>query len=642
MKNPFIKVASVSLETVLGNVMENVIQIKQSLAETDAKIVVFPELSLTGYSLGDLFYQDSLLQEVVNGLQELKSVSRDYPHQLVVVGAPLVQKNRLYNTAVFIQNGQYRLVVPKSFLPNYHEFYEGRWFDSGRWINWDLIQIGKEEVAFGTKYLLAYEDIKIGCEICEDLWVTNRPSNALVDNGANVVVNLSASNEIIGKEEYRRNLVLQQSAVGNCAYIYASSGLGESSTDLVFSGHCIIASLGHLLKESIWPTKRTILEGIVDIEQIQASRRSQNTFDNKRIYRSIPVDFKQTEQTVEELVSFLRENHYEIDPLPFVPTELEERLARSHAILQIQSRGLYQRYRSTGLKTAVIGISGGLDSTLALLVLHETKKLYPDLRIIGVTMPSAGNTTNDTYQNALALMNALSIEIREIPIQAMVQEHLKAIGHPDGYQGKKDTTYENAQARMRTYLLMDIANQENGLVIGTGDLSELALGWCTYNGDHMSMYGVNSSIPKTLVKYLCESYALESENKALTDVLYKIVNTPISPELTPNKDGEMVQKTEETIGKYDLNDFFLYHIIRFGSGVKKMLVLALLAYPTQSKKEIKIALRRFLTRFFSQQFKRSCLPDGPKVGTISLSPRGDWRMPSDVDAQLWLKELDRL
>ncbi|QRG87230.1 NAD(+) synthase [Bulleidia sp. zg-1006] len=642
MKNPFIKMASVSLETALGNVMENVRQIKQSLQETDAKLVVFPELSLTGYSLGDLFHQDGLLKEVIFGLEELRVFSQSYPQQLIVVGAPLMKENRLYNTAVFIQDGEYKLVVPKTFLPNYHEFYELRWFASGMDVDCDFIMIGKEEVAFGKHYLLKDGEIKIGCEICEDLWVVNRPSNVLVENGANVIVNLSASNEMIGKAKYRRHLVLQQSAIGHCAYIYASSGLGESSTDLVFSGHCMIAGEGHLLKEMIWPLKRTILEAIVDMDKIIASRRSLNTFGNGLLFPSIEVDLGQVEESVEEMVSFLHENHYDVNPFPFVPREKKERIERSRAVLQMQSRALFQRYKATGLKTAVIGVSGGLDSTLALLVLHETRKLYPDLRMIGVTMPSYGNTTNYTYQNALDLMEALNIEVREIPIQEMVQEHLKAIGHPTSYQGEGDTTYENAQARMRTYLLMDIANQEKGLVIGTGDLSELALGWCTYNGDHMSMYGVNSSIPKTLVKYICESYALETENKALSDVLHRIVNIPISPELTPNQNGEIVQKTEEVIGKYDLNDFFLYHMIRFGSSVKKLVTLAMVAYPSQSKKEIKLALERFLKRFFSQQFKRSCLPDGPKVGTISLSPRGDWRMPSDVSGEVWLKELNCL
>lgn len=642
MRSPFIKVASVSLEVQLANVLENVRRIEESFENTDAKIVVYPELCLTGYTCADLFHQEELIQSVLDGLMELKKVSTRHPHRLMVVGAPLQREFHLYNCAVFLLNGEIKWVLPKIYLPNYNEFYEARWFESGSQAKPGFLELDHDYVPFGTGFLLIDQDLIIGGEICEDLWVPNRPSNDQVLAGANVIVNLSASNELIGKESYRRQLVLQQSAVGNCAYLYASCGLGESSTDLVFSGHCLIAQNGHLLKESIWPVSTQITEAILDLDQIQANRRRQGTFQTNDAFSEIQIDLDLSEKNLDQELSFLSKNHYTVDPFPFVPRGQEERLERSKRILAIQSRGLYQRLKATGIRTAVIGVSGGLDSTLALLVLHETRKLLPNLRILGITMPSVGNTTDYTYQNALKLMRVLQVDSREIPIQEMVKDHLEKIGHPGYYQGEGDTTYENAQARMRTYLLMDIANKEAGLVIGTGDLSELALGWCTYNGDHMSMYGVNGSIPKTLVKYICESYALQADQSELREVLLRIVDTPISPELTPNKNGQIAQKTEEKIGKYDLNDFFLYHFLRFDSRVKKLVVLASLAYPSLSREEIKVSLMRFLKRFFSQQFKRSCLPDGPKVGTITLSPRGDWRMPSDASVHLWLEELERI
>lgn len=642
MKNSFLKVATVCFPVNLANVFENVKQIKNSFMDSDAKIVIYPELSLTAYTCADLFNQDTLLKNVEDALIELKEFSKSYPQRLMVVGAPLLKDQNLYNCAFFIQEGEIKWVYPKVNLPNYNEFYEQRWFQSGRDHLLEKIVLQGNEIPFGTNYLLKDGDIVITCEICEDLWVLNRPSNTMLANGANVVINLSASNELISKAAYRRQLVLNQSAIGNCAYLYASSGPGESSTDLIFSGHCILAQNGSLLQESIWPMDTTITTAILDFDLINANRRRMKTVVNTQTVSFININLQDKEISFKKQLSFLRQNNYKVNPYPFVPSDEEEQNLRCQEIMKMQVMALYQRLKATKMSTVVIGISGGLDSTLALLVLYETRKLYKDLRIIGVTMPSFGNTTEQTYQNALKLMTVLKIENREIAIQDMVFEHLRAIGHSGLYKGSKDVTYENAQARMRTYLLMDIANKENGLVIGTGDLSELALGWCTYNGDHMSMYAVNSSIPKTLVKYICKVYSVMEHNKDLQSTMEKIINTPISPELIPHKNGEIRQKTENEIGKYDLNDFFLYHFLRFNASSIKLLLLASLAFKEVKEEDIYYSLTKFLDRFFKQQFKRSCLPDGPKVGSVSLSPRGDWRMPSDTSATMWLFELERI
>ena len=477
----------------------------------------------------------------------------------------------------------------------------------------------------------------------------DKPSTHACLAGANIIANLSASDEIIGKQDYRRTMVLQQSASCYCAYLYVSSATDESSTDLVFSGHSMIACNGRLLKDSIFPEDTKVETVVIDLESIEKNRRHQTTFDleeNHDDYVYVDVSIKpirnQDDITVDELVDALRKEDYAVNRNPFVPVDDEERGRRCMKILEIQANGLATRVRSTGIKNLVVGISGGLDSTLALLVCHQARKLVPDIHIIGYTLPSHGNTTSYTYNNALNLMRALDVEMHEVAIEEGVQAHLKQIGHPGSYQGEGDTTYENAQARMRTYILMDAANMANGLVVGTGDLSELALGWCTYNGDHMSMYAVNASVPKTLVQYICRTYAYICNQEDLKEVLLKICDTPISPELTPHdENGKIAQKTEDKIGKYDLNDFFLYYVLRYGYSPEKIMVLALTAYPELEKENMREAMLRFFKRFFSQQFKRSCLPDGPKVGSVTLSPRGDWRMPSDASAELWLEQVKK-
>ncbi|NLH64052.1 MAG: NAD(+) synthase, partial [Erysipelotrichaceae bacterium] len=473
-------------------------------------------------------------------------------------------------------------------------------------------------------------------------WVPDKPSTHACLAGANIIVNLSASDEIIGKQEYRRSMITNQSAACYCAYLYASSGTDESSTDLVFSGHCLIAENGRTLKENIYEERPHLMTAVIDLDTIAYNRAHQNTFDSEtdRIYRIAEAHIQsltgRSEMTVSQMKTALQKEEYAIAKNPFVPSDDAERGRRCRKILQIQANGLATRVRASHIHTLVIGISGGLDSTLALLVCHEAQKIVPEIRIISYTLPNKGNTTSLTYHNAVSLMKALDTEIREVSIEKGVHDHLVALGHGDAYKGEGDTTYENAQARMRTYILMDAANMENGLVVGTGDLSELALGWCTYNGDHMSMYGVNGSVPKTLVQYICRTYAETCGNEKLKKILLSIVDTPISPELTPSVNGAIAQKTEDKIGKYDLNDFFLFYTLRYGFDPQKIMAFALTAYPEITKAEMKEAEIRFYTRFFHQQFKRSCLPDGPKVGSVTLSPRGDWRMPSDASAALWL------
>jgi len=652
MKNRMIKVGTVVPRMKVANVTYNVAQIIQTMNENaDAGFLVYPELCLTGYTCGDLFGQFTLLDAVEDGLFKIANASNKLEGLTVVVGAPLRFENHLYNCAVYISEGVIVGIVPKINLPTYSEFYESRWFTSGKNIVSQMIQLGDEFIPFGRNVLAcdSRSGAIVGLDICEDLWVPDKPSTHACLAGANIIANLSASDEIIGKQDYRRTMVLQQSASCYCAYLYVSSATDESSTDLVFSGHSMIACNGRLLKDSIFPEDTKVETVVIDLESIEKNRRHQTTFDleeNHDDYVYVDVSIKpirnQDEITVDELVDALRKEDYVVNRNPFVPVDDEERGRRCMKILEIQANGLATRVRSTGIKNLVIGISGGLDSTLALLVCHQARKLVPDIHIIGYTLPNHGNTTSYTYNNALDLMRALDVEMHEVAIEEGVQAHLKQIGHPGSYQGEGDTTYENAQARMRTYILMDAANMANGLVVGTGDLSELALGWCTYNGDHMSMYAVNASVPKTLVQYICRTYAYICNQEDLKEVLLKICDTPISPELTPHdENGKIAQKTEDKIGKYDLNDFFLYYVLRYGYSPEKIMVLALTAYPELEKEKVREAMLRFFKRFFSQQFKRSCLPDGPKVGSVTLSPRGDWRMPSDASAELWLEQVKK-
>lgn len=642
MIDSLLKVSCISPKLKVGNVCFNAQNILDLyLKNLDSSIVLTPELSITGYTCQDLFFQESILNDVVSSLLHLASLTKN---TLLVVGAPLKKENSLYNCAVFMNNGRIVGVIPKSYVPNYGEFYEARWFASGKDIQKNFIKIGAITIPFGTD-LLFYDEKSgavIGAEICEDLWVSDKPSTKAVLNGANIILNLSASDETIGKKEYREELVKMQSSACYCAYLYCSSGDDESSQDLVFSGHKMIVECGTILGESIFEETPNVLSSIIDLGKINYNRIHQSTLVNANDdYRMVEIDIQHLlGDDVEKNAEILLHEKYPVSRFPFVPGIEKERKARCLEILSIQAHAIATRVKNTGIHNLVIGVSGGLDSTLALLAAVEAKKIFPAINVLGITMPLKGNTTSLTYENALSLMNELGIEVRDIPILESVQTHLKSIGHPLTYGGEGDTTYENAQARIRTLILMDVANSVGGLVIGTGDLSELALGWCTYNGDHMSMYGVNCSIPKTLVRYMVETYALSIASSNLKDILSRIISTPISPELTPNSNDQITQKTEEKIGKYDLNDFFLFYSLRYGFTTKKIITLALVAYPELDKKEIKERYANFVRRFYLQQFKRSCMPDGVKVGSVSLSPRGDFRMSSDLTPEEILKAIE--
>ncbi len=646
MKNTMIKAAAAVPALRVADPAYNTDEIIRIMNEySDCGLIVFPELSITAYTCGDLFGQKALLDEAEDQLFRIAKETEKLPGVCAVVGVPLRYNNELYNCAVFLNEGQIKAAVPKIYIPNYSEFYETRWFSSGRKIKGRTLNIKGIEIPFGWDIIgfSAESGAKIAAEICEDLWVPDTPGTHACSAGANIVVNPSASDEVIGKQDYRRTMVASKSASCYCDYIYASAGVCESSTDLVFGGHTLIAENGKILSDSIFDTPTYVKTAVLDLETCMYNRTHQNTFINAEVndYRFVNLNVQALgsyEINTTALKELLIKENYPIPRNPFVPADDQERGRRCRRILQIQAHGLATRVRATNIKTLVIGISGGLDSTLALIVCHEAKKIVPDIRIIAYTMPNEGNTTSLTYNNAWNLMKALADDIREVPIGKSVKSHLEDIGHGTDYQGEGDITYENAQARMRTYILMDAANMENGLVVGTGDLSELALGWCTYNGDHMSMYGVNASVPKTLVKYICRSYAYTCNDDNLKGILLSIVDTPISPELTPNKDGQIAQKTEEKIGKYDLNDFFLFYMMRYGFEPEKIIAFASIAFAEVKFETIREALISFYSRFFHQQFKRSCLPDGPKVGSVTLSPRGDWRMPSDASVALWLEK----
>ena len=646
MKNRLIRAAAAVPLLRVGDVRFNTEQIITMIREmSGCGLIVFPELSVTGYTCGDLFQSDLLLQKAENALLQIAEAAGD-TKVTAIVGVPIRCRNSLYNCAAILSGGCVQALIPKSYLPNYSEFYECRWFASGKGTAGESIRIGGRTVPFGTD-ILAEDPVTeavVGVELCEDLWVPDKPSTHAALAGANIIANLSASDELIGKQEYRRELVKQQSGACYCAYLYASAGSSESSTDLVFSGHAVLTQNGSLLAESIFPACPHAETAVIDLACILHDRRRQNTFENgeERAYRRVNVRIPAVgsdEVSAAELTAIMNRCEYPVARNPFVPADGGERMARCRRILQIQANGLATRVRAAGIQNLIIGISGGLDSTLALLVCAEAKKLVPEIRIIAYTMPNEGNTSGRTYQNALQLMKLLADEFHEIPIRESVQLHLDQLGHERDYQGEGDVTYENAQARMRTYLLMDAANMQRGLVVGTGDLSELALGWCTYNGDHMSMYAVNCSVPKTLVRFICRTYADMCGRKELRDVILAVSDTPITPELTPNADGRIAQLTEEKIGRYDLNDFFLFYTLRYGFEPQRTAAYACRAYPERTEAEIRASAKSFFQRFISQQFKRSCLPDGPKVGSVSLSPRGDWRMPSDASAALWLESL---
>lgn len=636
----YIRTAVAVPELQVGNPIYNINEITKLIKNADeqkVKILVFPELSITGYTAADLFHQRHLLKEAENALKKLVDDVAEI-NMLVAVGMPLECDNQLFNTAVVFKQGKILGVVPKTFIPNYNEYYEKRWFASASNRISDTIYLCGQVVPFHENLLFSDRDTEavVGVEICEDLWMPIPPSSHHAIYGANIILNLSASNEVIGKKEYRRDLVRVQSAKTISCYLYASAGQTESTTDVVFSGHSLIAENGSILEEVNFNKESEFIFKDIDLERLQQDRRKFHTFMGKiekRDYQYINVSFAD-----EEVDTFERK----VDPYPFVPSDREKRDERCQEIFQIQSAGLAQRLSKTGIKKAVVGISGGLDSTLALLVMVEAFKglELPMENIIGITMPGFG-TTDRTYQNALTLMKEFGVTIREIPIRQSVEQHFKDIGY-DG--SKRDVVYENSQARERTQILMDVSNQVGGLVVGTGDLSELALGWATYNGDHMSMYAVNSGVPKTLVRYLVEWYATSTENKNVAAALMDVYHTPVSPELLPpDEQGNIQQKTEELVGSYDLNDFYLYYMLRFGYNPSKMVFLAEHAFKDiYSREEIKEWLSKFYRRFFTQQFKRSCLPDGVKVGSINLSPRGDWRMPSDASYHIWVKELENL
>ena len=635
MRHGFIKVAAATPDIRVADVDYNKGQIIKQMdeaAEAGAKIIVFPELCITGYTCSDLFLQDILLNSAKKALVEIAEHTKNLD-ALVFVGAPIAVGGELYNVAAALNHGNILGFTTKSFLPNYGEFYEMRQFRPGP-KKAEKILFGGKEIPFGPQLLFVENQMAnliVSAEICEDVWSPVPPSIEAAREGATVIVNCSASDETIGKASYREALISGQSARLISGYIYANAGEGESTTDLVFGGHNLIAENGTILAEA-----KRFSNGIIytefDVQKIANERRKNTTFTEtqEHVLPRIPFGLEQTETILTRT----------FPSRPFVPRDDQERAKRCEEILTIQAMGLKKRLAHTHAKSAVVGISGGLDSTLALLV---TAKAFDALGlersgITAVTMPCFG-TTDRTYQNACKMSLKVGATLREVRIGDAVMQHFKDIGHdPQDHS----VTYENSQARERTQVLMDIANQTGGLVIGTGDMSELALGWATYNGDHMSMYGVNASVPKTLVRHLVHYYADTCEDPSLKEVLYDVLDTPVSPELLPPKDGEIAQKTEDLLGPYELHDFFLYYFLRMGYEPGKIYRIAKLSFAREYDDEtIYKWLRTFCWRFFSQQFKRSCLPDGPKVGTVALSPRGDWRMPSDACVALWIQNLEK-
>ena len=634
MKNGFVKVAAATPDIRVADVefnTQNIINVMEEAQKNGAKILVFPELCVTGYTCSDLFDHSVLLKASRKALLEIAENTSD-KDMLVFVGAPLEVNGKLYNVAAAMNQGEIIGFTTKTFLPNYGEFYEMRQFTPGPQTVREITFEGKK-IPFGPQILFqaeGMEELVVAAEICEDVWSPVPPSIQAALEGATVIVNCSASDETIGKDTYRRALISGQSARLISGYIYANAGEGESTTDLVFGGHNIIAENGTILKESSRYVNEIVYSEI-DLQRITGERRKNTTFQPLDEETLVRVPF-----TIEETKTFLTRT---FPKKPFVPSDEQTRAQRCEEILTIQAMGLKKRLAHTNARTAVVGISGGLDSTLALLVTARAfDMLGRDKKdIIAVTMPCFG-TTDRTYQNACEMSKKVGATLIEVPIADAVNVHFRDIGHdPEDHS----VTYENCQARERTQVLMDIANKTWGMVIGTGDLSELALGWATYNGDHMSMYGVNASVPKTLVRHLVKYAADDTTDEALKNVLYDVLDTPVSPELLPPKDGDIAQKTEDLVGPYELHDFFLYFMLRFGYEPSKIFRIACMTFDGEYDKETIFKwLETFCRRFFSQQFKRSCLPDGPKVGTVALSPRGDWRMPSDACVAVWMKDLE--
>ncbi len=625
MNNGFVRVAAAIPNLRVADCAFNIAQISELVYKGEkekVQVICFPELSITAYTCADLFLQQKLLIDAEKALYDLQMLTFSTT-AVIIVGIPLYVQNQIFNTAVVIQSGHILGVVPKINLPNHNEFYEKRWFTSGANVDTKSILLSGEQVPFGADLIFTDCNFSFGIELCEDLWVPIPPSTQLTLHGADIIFNLSASNELIGKHIYLRQLIEQQSARCLAGYVYASAGAGESTTDLVFAGNGLIAENGKMLSNAErFSFEPQLIVNDIDIDRLQADRIRNTNFCNDKspqVYRIIKLEEV-------NFTSFDLKRTF--DKHPFVPP-ISNRDDSCHEIFSIQVGGLAKRWKHTQVENVVIGISGGLDSTLALLVCVKTadKLGYDRKRIIGITMPGFG-TTNRTYNNAISLMKSLGITMMEISIKDACVQHFKDINHdPD----QQNVTYENTQARERTQILMDIANKHNGLVIGTGDLSEMALGWATYNGDHISMYGVNSGVPKTLVRYLVD-WAAQDLDPLSKEILQDVLNTPVSPELLPaDAEGNNAQKTEDIVGPYELHDFFLYYFVRYGFSPSKILFLAKNAFAVAyTDKVIEKWLKIFIQRFFAQQFKRSCMPDGPKVGSINLSPRGDWRMPSDA------------
>lgn len=636
MQQGFVKVAAVTPDIRVADPLynrESVLKGIEKAAEEGAAVIVCPELCLTGYTCNDLFLQEILLREAKMALIWLLEQTKELD-ALIFAGLPFEHLGKLYNVAAVMNRGKLLGLVPKTHLPNYGEFYEKRHFTRGM-EQPVLVSLGEHTAMMGSRMIFAckeYPTLRVAAEICEDLWAPDPPSTYHALAGANLIVNLSASDETTGKDIYRRELVKGQSARLLCGYVYCSAGEGESTQDIVFSGHNVIAENGTLLAEATrFANEITYAE--IDVERMSGERRRMTTFEgrgeNDYCYVGFSLELRETVLT----------RH--VDPTPFVPSDMYDREKRCEEILAIQSMGLKKRLAHTGCQSAVVGISGGLDSTLALLV---TVRAFDALgisreKITAVTMPGFG-TTDRTYENAVGMIRCLGATFREISIVNAVNQHFSDIGHDASVH---DVTYENCQARERTQILMDIANKSGGMVIGTGDMSELALGWATYNGDHMSMYAVNCSVPKTLVRHLVRYYADTCGDKELAEVLYDVLDTPVSPELLPPEDGKISQKTEDLVGPYELHDFYLYQVLRYGFSPAKVYRLAKRAFSGSYDDETILKwLKTFYWRFFSQQFKRSCIPDGPKVGTIALSPRGDLRMPSDASVNVWMREIEAL
>lgn len=642
----YLRIAAVVSAVSVADVESNVSSILDLLNKLDSEgveLAVFPEMCVTAYTCADLFHSQTLLNAAERGLEKILRESADL-NLTFAVGLPVFANNALYNCAAICSNGELLALIPKTFVPNYNEFYEKRWWASAPSVN-VAINFAGQNTVLGSHVMVSVAGAKIAAEICEDMWAPIPPSTLAAMAGADVILNLSASDVLIGKHQYQRQLVVANSARSLCAYVYSSAGFGESSTDLVFDGPAYIAEKGKLLVSNTrWTMEPHYIVADIDLDAIARDRMHTSSFvdcasrfnDVDNTFTTVVAETKPVEK---------KEILRNISPTPFVPRDRVNLSARCDEITGIQVAGLAKRLHATHCSKLVVGISGGLDSTLAILVAARTFDRLGLSRkgIVAVTMPGFG-TTGRTYNNAVTLMRQLSVTLREISIAKSVEQHFSDIGHnPTDH----DVTYENSQARMRTMILMDIANQVGGMVLGTGDLSELALGWATYNGDHMSMYGVNASVPKTLVRYLVEAFcenARKDGDKELADALADIIDTPVSPELIPADDkGNIVQKTEDLVGPYELHDFFLYYLLRYGFSPKRIFSMALQAFDGRYDREtIKKWITTFFRRFFAQQFKRSCLPDGPKVGSVCLSPRGDWRMPSDASSALWLDECRQL